>query len=39
VYARLAFVKSAAVEAAPTGKLELKGFARPVAAYEVIGIR
>jgi class 3 adenylate cyclase len=28
-----------AVEAAPAGKLELKGFARPVAAYEVLGLR
>jgi class 3 adenylate cyclase len=24
-----------AVEAAPVGELELKGFARPVSAYEV----
>ena len=28
-----------AVETAPAGKLELKGFARPVAAYEVVGPR
>ena len=28
-----------AVETAPAGKLELKGFARPVAAYEVLGLR
>jgi class 3 adenylate cyclase/putative methionine-R-sulfoxide reductase with GAF domain len=28
-----------AVEAAPAGKLELKGFARPVLAYEVLGLR
>jgi class 3 adenylate cyclase len=28
-----------AVEAAPAGNLELKGFARPVAAYEVLGLR
>jgi adenylate cyclase len=28
-----------AVETAPAGNLELKGFARPVAAYEVIGPR
>jgi class 3 adenylate cyclase len=28
-----------AVETAPAGKLELKGFARPVAAYEVVGLR
>jgi class 3 adenylate cyclase/putative methionine-R-sulfoxide reductase with GAF domain len=27
------------VETAPAGKLELKGFARPVAAYEVRGLR
>ena len=27
-----------AVETAPAGKLELKGFARPVAAYEVVGL-
>jgi class 3 adenylate cyclase len=27
------------VETAPAGKLELKGFARPVAAYEVGGLR
>jgi class 3 adenylate cyclase len=27
------------VEAVPAGKLELKGFARPVAAYEVRGLR
>jgi class 3 adenylate cyclase len=26
------------VEAAPAGKLELKGFARPVPAYEVLGL-
>jgi adenylate cyclase len=28
-----------AVETAPAGNLELKGFARPVAAYEVRGLR
>jgi adenylate cyclase len=28
-----------AVETAPAGKLELKGFARPVPAYEVLGLR
>ena len=28
-----------AVEAAPAGRLELKGFARPVLAYEVLGLR
>ena len=28
-----------AVETAPAGKLELKGFARPVAAYDVSGLR
>jgi class 3 adenylate cyclase len=28
-----------AVETAPAGKLELKGFARPAAAYEVVGLR
>ena len=28
-----------AVEAAPVGELELKGFGRPVAAYEVRGLR
>ena len=28
-----------AVETAPAGKLELKGFARPVEAYEVLGLR
>jgi class 3 adenylate cyclase/putative methionine-R-sulfoxide reductase with GAF domain len=28
-----------AVETAPAGKLELKGFGRPVAAYEVLGLR
>jgi class 3 adenylate cyclase/putative methionine-R-sulfoxide reductase with GAF domain len=28
-----------AVETAPAGKLELKGFARPVSAYEVLGLR
>jgi class 3 adenylate cyclase/putative methionine-R-sulfoxide reductase with GAF domain len=28
-----------AVETAPAGKLELKGFARPVDAYEVLGLR
>jgi class 3 adenylate cyclase len=28
-----------AVETAPAGELELKGFARPVAAYEVRGLR
>jgi class 3 adenylate cyclase/putative methionine-R-sulfoxide reductase with GAF domain len=27
------------VEAAPAGELELKGFARPVLAYEVLGLR
>jgi class 3 adenylate cyclase len=27
------------VEATPAGKLELKGFARPVPAYEVLGLR
>jgi class 3 adenylate cyclase len=27
------------VDTAPAGKLELKGFARPVAAYEVLGLR
>ena len=27
------------VETAPAGKLELKGFARPVGAYEVLGLR
>jgi adenylate cyclase len=27
------------VETAPAGKLELKGFGRPVAAYEVLGLR
>jgi class 3 adenylate cyclase len=27
------------VETAPAGNLELKGFARPVAAYEVRGMR
>jgi adenylate cyclase len=27
------------VETAPAGKLELKGFARPVSAYEVLGLR
>jgi class 3 adenylate cyclase len=27
------------VETAPAGNLELKGFARPVAAYEVLGLR
>ena len=27
------------VETAPAGNLELKGFARPVAAYEVRGLR
>jgi class 3 adenylate cyclase/putative methionine-R-sulfoxide reductase with GAF domain len=27
------------IETAPAGKLELKGFARPVAAYEVLGLR
>src|SRR5919201_2129796 len=27
------------VEAAPVGELELKGFARPIAAYEVRGLR
>jgi class 3 adenylate cyclase len=27
------------VETAPAGDLELKGFARPVAAYEVRGLR
>jgi class 3 adenylate cyclase len=28
-----------AVEATPAGELELKGFARPVPAYEVLGLR
>ena len=28
-----------AVEAAPVGELELKGFGRPIAAYEVRGLR
>ena len=28
-----------AVEAAPVGELELKGFGRPIAAYEVSGLR
>jgi class 3 adenylate cyclase len=28
-----------AVETAPAGELELKGLARPVAAYEVLGLR
>jgi adenylate cyclase len=28
-----------AVETAPAGELELKGFGRPVAAYEVRGLR
>ena len=28
-----------AVEAAPVGELELKGFGRPVSAYEVRGLR
>jgi class 3 adenylate cyclase/putative methionine-R-sulfoxide reductase with GAF domain len=28
-----------AVDAAPAGELELKGFARPVPAYEVLGLR
>jgi class 3 adenylate cyclase/putative methionine-R-sulfoxide reductase with GAF domain len=28
-----------AVEATPAGKLELKGFARPVPAYEILGLR
>ena len=28
-----------AVETTPAGKLELKGFGRPVAAYEVRGLR
>jgi class 3 adenylate cyclase len=28
-----------AVEAAPAGKLDLKGFARPVPAYAVLGLR
>ena len=28
-----------AVEAAPVGELELKGFGRPVPAYEVRGLR
>jgi class 3 adenylate cyclase len=27
------------LETAPAGTLELKGFARPVAAYEVRGLR
>ena len=27
------------VETVPAGELELKGFARPVAAYEVAGLR
>jgi class 3 adenylate cyclase len=27
------------VETAPAGQLELKGFARPVPAYEVRGLR
>jgi len=28
-----------AVETVPAGDLELKGFGRPVAAYEVIALR
>ena len=28
-----------AVDATPVGELELKGFGRPVAAYEVRGLR
>jgi adenylate cyclase len=28
-----------AVETAPAGELDLKGFSRPVAAYEVRGLR
>jgi class 3 adenylate cyclase len=36
---RLLAAVEAAVEAAPAGDLELKGFARPVAAYEVRGLR
>jgi class 3 adenylate cyclase len=36
---RLFAAVDGAVEAAPAGKLELKGFARPVPAYTVLGLR
>ena len=36
---RLFAAVEAAVETAPAGELELKGFSRPVAAYEVRGLR
>jgi class 3 adenylate cyclase len=28
-----------AVETAPVGEIELKGFGRPIAAYEIRGLR
>jgi class 3 adenylate cyclase len=36
---RLFAAVEGAVDAAPAGELELKGFARPVLAYEVLGLR
>jgi class 3 adenylate cyclase len=36
---RLYAAVETAVETAPAGKLELKGFGRPVDAYEVLGLR
>ena len=36
---RLFAAVEGAVETAPAGKLELKGFARPVPAYAVLGLR
>jgi adenylate cyclase len=27
------------IEAQPVGEIELRGFSRPIAAYEVLGLR
>ena len=36
---RLNAAVESAVETEPAGKLELKGFGRPIDAYEVLGLR